>query len=101
MKFTIFCRQLLDPEMHDTGIKTNYLRPHILQVSPAYIRFLKPKYCCDIVKKIMISVVLPGWGYYPEYYPDETISKIKNYFSWDKRGVDHIFEALSKIGVPD
>ncbi len=49
----------------------------------------------------MISVVLSGWRYYLEYYPDETISKIKNYFSWDKRGVDRIFEALSKIGVPD
>ena len=42
-----------------------------------------------------------AWGYYLEYYPGQTISKIMNYFFWDKKGVDQFLEALSKIGVPD
>jgi adenylate cyclase len=55
----------------------------------------------SLVKLNKLEEAKAAWEYYLEYYPDETISKIKNYFSWDKRGVDHIFQALSKIGVPD
>ena len=55
----------------------------------------------SLVKLNKLEGAKAAWEYYLEYYPDETISKIKNYFTWDKRGVDHIFEALSKIGVPD
>jgi len=40
--------------------------------------------------------------YYLEYYPDETISKIKAFYSYDnKEGLDQVYEALRKAGLPE
>jgi adenylate cyclase len=40
--------------------------------------------------------------YYLEYYPNDTISKIKKFFSFDsKEGFDQVYKALSKAGLPE
>jgi len=71
-----------------------------IQMNP-YYRIPHTYLITGLVKLNKLEEAKEAWGYYLEYYPDETISKIKNHFVWDNREVDHILEALSKIGVPD
>jgi len=71
-----------------------------IQMNP-YFRISHTYLITGLVKLNKLEEAKEAWGYYLEYFPDETISKIKNYFSWDNRGVDQVFEALRKIGVPD
>ena len=56
----------------------------------------------NLVKLDKLDEAEEAVKYYLEYYPDETISKIKAYWSYDnKEGLDEVYEALRKAGLPD
>ncbi len=56
----------------------------------------------NLVKLDKLDEAKEAVKYYLEYYPDETISKIKAYWSYDnKEGLDHVYEALRKAGLPE
>jgi adenylate cyclase len=56
----------------------------------------------NLVKLDKLDEAEEAVKYYLEYYPDETISKIKAFWSYDnKEGLDQVYEALRKAGLPE